>query len=219
MDADRQQHIEQVIADFDVLGRTWSNLMVYDVVGGNYASLSQYLKARRAGATQTEAVAIAEAEAAQQGIAPLVSASQERVAVVAPAPPVPVPPLAAAREAWTSALRAVAAYAQSPRPRGRVEDAAYQVRGVVLQRQMHAAETRWRPLEMQARNAQATYLAHQAQLGRGDPAEQARCQEAMQVSRAALRLLVGDVADPLSEVQALLVPPVIDGRPLLPPLL
>ena len=48
MTEDRESQIEQAIADLESRGETWTNQKVYDVVGGNYGQLSQYLKERRA---------------------------------------------------------------------------------------------------------------------------------------------------------------------------
>ena len=48
MTEDRESQIEQVIADLEARGETWTNQKVHDVVGGNYGQLSQYLKERRA---------------------------------------------------------------------------------------------------------------------------------------------------------------------------
>jgi hypothetical protein len=218
MDANRQEQIEQVIRAFEAEGRPWSNLMIYDVVGGQYAALSQYLKARRAGGGFVEPSpgVVAEAEGDEPEAAPVVAGPEAPL----PVPRVPLAPLAAAQAAWVSALANVAQFEQRLRPRDRAEDAAYQATGMMVNRAFIAAEQAWRPLELAARNAVATFLAHQAQLGRGSAGEQGRCREGVRAAQAALRWLVGAAApDPLVQVQALLVPPVIDGKRLLPPLI
>jgi hypothetical protein len=48
MSPERMAAIENVIAVQEAQGLAWTNLSVYKAVGGKYATLSQYLKARRA---------------------------------------------------------------------------------------------------------------------------------------------------------------------------
>ena len=48
LDDTRTASIEAAIHAQEAAGQPWTNQSIYDVVGGNYASLSQYLKARRA---------------------------------------------------------------------------------------------------------------------------------------------------------------------------
>ena len=48
MNEERVQAIEAAISAQEARGQQWSNLSVYGSIGGNYAELSQYLKARRA---------------------------------------------------------------------------------------------------------------------------------------------------------------------------
>lgn len=61
MTDERAQRIEAAIAALETQGTSWTNQMIYNQIGGNYADLSQYLKARRAGETGP-AVAVAEVE-------------------------------------------------------------------------------------------------------------------------------------------------------------
>lgn len=60
MTDERAARIEQAIAALEAEAPHWTNQMVYSSVGGNYAELSQYLKARRAGEVGGTAVADAE---------------------------------------------------------------------------------------------------------------------------------------------------------------
>jgi hypothetical protein len=218
----RAAAIEQAIAE---LGEPWTHAAVYARVKGSHGFLTAYLKARRAGGVSDQHVINspeAEAEAVESVTGIPVTEFHQQETAVPSAPPAPVPPLAAAKAHWVGALTQVEAFEQRLRPRGRAEDAEYQALGMRLNRQFIAAETAWRPLELQAQQAVTTVLVHQAQLGRGSRAEQARCEAALQEALAALRSLVGPGMDPLTtvaEVQALLVPPTIGGHALLPPLI
>jgi len=48
MTTDRIEQIERVIAECEAKGIAWTNLLVYEEVGGQYQAVSRYLKRRRA---------------------------------------------------------------------------------------------------------------------------------------------------------------------------
>jgi hypothetical protein len=85
MNAAKQEQIEQAIAEAEGRGEKWTNLSIFEVVGGHYGDMSQYLKQRRAAAREAgAAVAVAEEEApapepeAAPPGAPLSQARQKR---------------------------------------------------------------------------------------------------------------------------------------------
>jgi hypothetical protein len=130
-------------------------------------------------------------------------------------------PLAEAKANWICALEALVRVDKRPPEHGRAAQAESYAHRAYLLRAVSGAEGIWREQEMQARNALATYLAYEAQAGRGSLAERTRCEEACNVAMAELRFLVGGGMDPLATVQMvqeLLVQPIIDGKKLLPPM-
>lgn len=123
MNEDRIAQVEQAIVAIEAAGRSWTNQTIFGMVGGNYASLSQYLKARRAGTLASGAVAVLEPQT------PLPAPPAP------PLPPAPAPdsPLGMAKETRDGADAAE-------------QDLAAQ--HTVLKRQRQQVEERLRVLEM-----------------------------------------------------------------------
>jgi hypothetical protein len=117
MSPTRIQEIETIIADCEARGVKWTNLLIYEQVGGKYAQLSRYLKQRRAmQAVASTSVAVAEDPAPEdeESTQDATAAQQEHEESRVDGPPVPAPlPVAAAPDAPVEPCLAVD---PAPRP-------------------------------------------------------------------------------------------------------
>jgi hypothetical protein len=121
MKQERIAHIEAIIADCEAKEIPWTNLLVYEAVGGKYGELSQYLKQRRARQAVATSVAVAEDphpkgdEDAQDATDALQAQDESRVEACPLAVPLPGP------EAPGAADEACVPVESPPRPVPKLE--------------------------------------------------------------------------------------------------